>query len=253
MKNLKLYNLHTNYLNNKAYIQLGNDIYPYASSCLDDMDLHIDKGYEIINYIENNSTAYINTNIPYNNITSNFEIKFKFNEMNRGTESIIGNESTFGNYSHSLYKYAYNHSSYPNRLYYYSGYSSSTTSRSANQMLNPIDLEPHTYKYIFTSSSVGTFYIDGILKYSYSVDAQYVNSYVPRPTTFLFNRYANTTENFYGRIYYYKVWDNTNNTIIHYLLPIRTANTIGTKRYGFVDACTGKTYFSSTSVELTGG
>lgn len=254
MKNLRLFNFHANYLKNK-FIMTRNELYPIASTCLDDNDLHIDNMFEYVNYIENPGGAWINTGIDYNNGYNCFEIKYKFNDLAHGDEVIIGHEGRIGNYTHTLLKYAYNNSSssLANNLFYYCSWGSSSSNRTAREIDTPIDLNPHTYKYVISTTGTASFYFDGSLLRTFT-DSQSWYQSTQTKQTYLFT-YENTgADNFYGRIYYLKIWNAADNEVLHHLIPIRLMpGNSALQRYGFIDKVTNKMYFSSTSVEFTGG
>lgn len=258
MKNLRLFNFHANYLNNK-FIMTRNELYPIASTCLDDNDLHIDNMFEYVNYIENPGGAWINTGIDYNNGHNYFEIKYKFNDLAHSEEAIIGHGAMAKYYTHTLLKYAYNNSSssLANILYYYCCYTSEVngTNRPAwyvDVQNHQIDLNPHTYKYVISTAGMASFYFDGVETKTFNASSWYQSTQTKQ--TYLFT-YDNTgTDNFYGRIYYLKIWNTADNKVLHHLVPIRLMpGNSALQRYGFIDKITNKMYFSSTSVEFTGG
>lgn len=255
MKNLRLFNFHANYLNNK-FIMTRNELFPIASTCLDDNDLHIDNMFEYVNYIENPGGAWINTGIDYNNGYNCFEIKYKFNDLAHSEEAIIGHGAKVTDYTHTLLKYAYNHSSWPNYLYYYCCFASNYSNRPGGyvdvQNIH-IDLNSHTYKYVISTNGTAYFYYDGTKIITFT-DSQSYYQAAQTKQTYLFT-YDNTgADNFYGRIYYLKIWNASDNEVLHHLVPIRLMpGNSALQRYGFIDKVTNKMYFSSTSVEFTGG
>ena len=273
MKNLRLFKFHANYLNNK-FIMTRNELYPIASTCLDDNDLHIDNMFEYVNYIESDGESYINTKIPLNIGKQSLEIKYKFNDLARAQEIVFGQAyNGHGYHTLCLLKYAYDDAKNPNRLYGYMALNSTyATSATAGQntsgavsIMNPININN---VYVFNwniNDTTGAWDIrhNGIIKKTGNGSAYY-NATIAKDL-FLFGR-GNGNNSvtsatgarylFKGRIYYVKIWNGLpeNNDIAHHLVPIRLMpGNLALQRYGFIDKITNKIYFSSTSVEFTGG
>lgn len=272
MKNLRLFNFHANYLNNK-FIMTRNELYPIASTCLDDNDLHIDNMFEYVNYIEGDGNSYINTEIPLNIGKQSLEIKYKFNDLARAQEIVFGQAyNGLGHHTLCLLKYAYDHEKYPNKLYGYMALNSaSANSATAGQNTSGatinviIDINNnHIFNWnIDDTNGAWDIRHDGTTKRTGDGSAYY-NATIAKDL-FLFGRgngsnsATSATEGMYlfkGRIYYVKIWNGLpeNNDIAHYLVPIRLMpGNSALQRYGFIDKVTNKMYFSSTSVEFTGG
>ena len=151
---------------------------------------------------------------------------------------------------------------------YATGGTSGTNKSGAVSIMNPININNN---YVFNwniNDTNGAWDIrhNGIIKKTGNGSAYY-NATIAKDL-FLFARGGgNTTATssntksdldvpFKGRIYYVKIWNGLpeNNDIAHYLVPIRLMpGNLALQRYGFIDKVTNKMYFSSTSVEFTGG
>ena len=276
MKNLRLFKFHANYLNNK-FIMTRNELFPIASTCLDDNDLHIDNMFEYVNYIEGDGNSYINTKIPLNIGKQSLEIKYKFNDLERAQESVFGQAyRSTGYHTLCLLKFSYDDAKYPNKLYGYMALNStSATSATAGQNTSGavIDVTINiNNNYVFNwniEDTKGAWDIrhNGTIRKTGDGSAYY-NATIAKDL-FLFARGGSTSTTatssntmssldvpFKGRIYYVKIWNGLpeNNDIAHYLVPIRLMpGNLALQRYGFIDKVTNKMYFSSTSVEFTGG
>lgn len=259
MKNLKLFNFHSNYIKQMSVIN-NNIIYPIASTCKDDNDLHIDNMFELVEYVENDDNGWINTDILYNTGLHSYEIKFQFigdDYLERGMEVVIGHGKWTNDYCNSLFKFSYNYStsSVRNKVYQFSSFGNvDDYSHRYSTSLDSVDLNSHVYKYVISDDGIITWYYDNVIKKGP------LNTATATPQTdyqsclsrnvYLFAQNSVGESNFQGRIYYLKIWDSSDR-LLHYLLPIRINNSNVTNNVGFVDTCTGKTYFSSGNTPLS--